>query len=86
GDISRLRGDLERLFLYTPGQARISEDDVREIVRSDVAVEDEWAVVNAIGDGDLPRALRQVALRLDRGDSPHGVVGQLRWWVSTRLA
>ena len=23
---------------------------------------------------------------LERGDSPHGIVGQLRWWVSTRLA
>jgi hypothetical protein len=23
---------------------------------------------------------------MDRGDSPHGLVGQLRWWVSQRLA
>jgi hypothetical protein len=25
-------------------------------------------------------------LRFDRGDSPHALVGQLRWWVSQRLA
>jgi hypothetical protein len=25
-------------------------------------------------------------MRLERGDSPHGIVGQLRWWVSSRLA
>jgi hypothetical protein len=46
----------------------------------------DWAVVNAIGDGDAGRALREIALRLDRGDSPHALMGQLRWWVSQRLA
>jgi DNA polymerase III delta subunit len=86
GDITRLRGDLERLLLYTEGDTRISMDDVADVVSTDVAVEDEWAVVNAIGEGDAKRALREVGRRFDRGDSPHGVVGQLRWWVSTKLA
>jgi hypothetical protein len=27
-----------------------------------------------------------MAKRLDQGDSPHAVVGQLRWWVSAKLA
>jgi hypothetical protein len=27
-----------------------------------------------------------VGLRFDRGDSPHQLLGQLRWWVSQRLA
>ena len=30
--------------------------------------------------------VREAAARLDRGDSPHALVGQLRWWVSARLA
>ena len=51
-----------------------------------MTVGDEWAVVNAIGDGDAARALREAGARLDRGDSPHALVGQLRWWVSNRLA
>ena len=25
-------------------------------------------------------------MRFDRGDSPHALVGQLRWWVATRLS
>ena len=84
---AKLRGDVERLLLYTEGQKRISRDDVDEIVVDvEVAVEDEWAVVNAIADGDAGRALREAGRRLDRGDSPHALVGQLRWWVSTRLA
>jgi len=85
GDINKLRGDVERLLLYTDGQERIARDDVAEV--SSIAVQvDDWAVVNAIADGDVKRALREVDARLDRGDSPHGLVGQLRWWVSQRLA
>jgi DNA polymerase-3 subunit delta len=84
GDISKLRGDVERLLLYTDGQGRISRDDVSEVASVSTEV-DDWAVVNAIAEGDLPRALREVGLRFERGDSPHALVGQLRWWVSSRL-
>jgi DNA polymerase-3 subunit delta len=86
GDISRLRDDVERLLLYTEGQKRVSREDVDEIVAAQVSVADEWAVVNAIAAGDAGRAVREAAARLDRGDSPHALVGQLRWWVSARLA
>ena len=85
GDITRLRGDLERLLLYTEGQKRISRDDVAEVASADTAVEDDWAVINAIADGNAGRALDETGRRLDRGDSPHALVGQLRWWVSVRL-
>src|SRR4029079_16358455 len=44
------------------------------------------SVVNAIAAGDPPSALREAGRRLDRGDSPHALVGQLRWWVSSRLS
>jgi DNA polymerase III delta subunit len=86
GDISKLRGDVERLVLYTEGQTRITAEDVREIASLETAVDDEWAVVNAIGDGDAARALRETARRLERGDSVHALVGQLRWWVSSKLS
>jgi DNA polymerase III delta subunit len=85
GDISKLRGDVERLLLYTEGQTAISRSDIEEVVAADADV-DDWAVINAIGNGDGPRALRETALRFERGDSPHAMVGQLRWWVATRLS
>lgn len=85
-DITKLRGDVERLLLYAEGRKRITADDVMEVVSESTEVDDEWAVVNAIADGDAARALSEVGRRLDRGDSPHGLVGQLRWWVSSRLA
>jgi DNA polymerase-3 subunit delta len=84
-DISKLRGDIERLLLYTEGQPRITRADVDEVAAVTLSVDDEWAVVNAIGDGDAARALREAAIRLDRGDSVHMMVGQLRWWVSSKL-
>jgi DNA polymerase-3 subunit delta len=84
-DITQLRGAIERLLLYVGDKKAITLDDVREVVGEHAFV-DDWAVINAIGDGDAARALKGVAQRLDRGDSPHGIVGQLRWWVSSRLA
>jgi len=85
-DITKLRADIERVLLYAEGRSRIGVDDVLEVVVDANAVEDEWAVVNAIAAGDAARALVEVGRRMDRGDSPHGLVGQLRWWVSQRLS
>jgi DNA polymerase-3 subunit delta len=85
GDIGKLRGDLERLLLYTEGRPTIAAADVREVVTEEFAL-DDWGVVNAMADGDTARALVETGRRFDRGDSPHQMLGQLRWWVSTRLA
>ena len=84
-DINQIRGAVERLLLYSEGKKSVSVDDVREVVGEHAFV-DDWAVINAIGDGDVRRALGALASRFERGDSPHGIVGQLRWWVSSRLA
>ncbi len=86
GDISKLRGDLERLLLFAGDRKTITGADADEVSTDAATVTDDWAVTNAIGAGDAARALRELALRFDRGDSPHGIVGQLRWWVSNQLA
>ena len=85
-DFSKLRGDLERLLLYVGGRKVIGAADVEEVAADGATVVDDWAVTNALGAGDAARGLRELALRLERGDSPHAIVGQLRWWVSNRLA
>jgi len=84
-DISKLRGDVERLLLYVEGRHRVTRDDALATVSGDVVVQDDWAVVNAIAAGDAAAALRETARRFDRGDSPHQLLGQLRWWVANRL-
>lgn len=85
-DISKLRGDIERLLLYVGDRKTIVAADVEEVAADGATVQDDWAVTNAVGAGDAARGLRELALRLERGDSPHAIVGQLRWWVSNRLA
>src|SRR5260221_8178197 len=53
GDITKLRGDIERLLLYTEGQSRISSEDVSEVASAD-AVAAEWAAGNA-SEAGAPR-------------------------------
>ena len=83
-DIVRLRGDIERLMLYTVGKPKISLADAQEVV-SPEASHDDWAVTNAIRNRNAGEALRQLALALDAGAVPYMILGQLGWFVRDRL-
>jgi DNA polymerase-3 subunit delta len=83
-DISRLRGDVERLLLYAAGKAKITAADAREVVSAESA-QDDWAVTNAIQRGDTATALRQLGLSLESGAVPFMVLGQLAWFVREKL-
>jgi DNA polymerase-3 subunit delta len=83
-DVRRLRNDVERLLLYALGQKRISLEDVRQVA-GPAALQDDWAMTNAIEAGDGPGALRQLALMLDAGAAPEKILGQLGWLVRTKF-
>jgi DNA polymerase-3 subunit delta len=84
-DIVRLRGDIERLMLYTTGKPGITLADAREIVSAESA-QDDWAVTNAIERGNAKEALRQLALAFDAGAVSYQVLGQLAWFVRDRMS
>ena len=84
-DIVRLRGDIERLMLYTVGRPKITLADVREVVSAET-VQDNWGVTNAIQNRNTGEALRQLGLALEAGAVPHMILGQLGWFVRDRLA
>ncbi len=84
GDVKRLRGEVDRLLLYALGQKKISMDDVRELA-GPAALQDDWAMANAIEDGKAAEALRQLALMLDSGAAPEQILGQLGWLVRTKF-
>ena len=84
-DIGTLRGALDRLILYCHGRSEVTLEDVRTIVGG-AALVDDWAMVNAIERGDAREALRQVRLLIDEGDGPYRTLGQLGWFVRSRLA
>lgn len=83
-DVKRLRGEVDRLLLYAMGQPRITLDDVR-FVAGPAALQDDWAMTNAIEAGQAADALRQLALMLDAGAPPEKILGQLGWLVRTKF-
>jgi DNA polymerase-3 subunit delta len=83
-DIVRLRGDIERLMLYTAEKPGITLADAREIVSAEAA-QDDWAVTNAIQNGNAKEALRQLALAFDAGAVSYQVLGQLAWFVRDKM-
>ena len=83
-DVKRLRADVDRLLLYALGQKSISADDVREVT-GPAALQDDWAMTNAIESGQAGEALRQLALMLDAGAPAEKVLGQLGWVVRAKF-
>src|SRR4051812_22677182 len=83
-DLKRLRNDVDRLLLYALGQKSITGDDVRQIL-GPAALQDDWAMTNAIEAGDAAVALRQLALLLDTGAPPEKILGQLGWLVRAKF-
>jgi DNA polymerase III subunit delta len=83
-DVKRLRNDIDRLLLYTLGQKRVTVEDVRELV-GPAALQDDWAMTNAIEAGQGGEALRQLALMLDAGAAPEKILGQLGWLVRSKF-
>ena len=83
-DVRRLRGDVERLLLYALGQESVTVEDVRQSVGA-AALQDDWAMANAIEAGQGGEALRQLALMLDAGAPPEKILGQLGWLVRSKF-
>jgi DNA polymerase-3 subunit delta len=84
-DIVRLRGDLDRLTLYTVGKPKITLADAQEIVSAETA-QDDWAVTNAIQNRNAAEALRQLSLAMEAGAVPYMILGQLGWFVRDKLS
>jgi DNA polymerase III subunit delta len=83
-DVTRLRSDVERLVLYASEKTAITEDDVKEVVGAATS-QDDWAVTRAIERGSAGDALRELALMMDNGTVPYMILGQLAWFVRTKV-
>jgi len=84
GDITRLRAEFERAVLFASGEGIVTEAAVREIA-SAPTTQDPWAMTNAIARGDAGAALRELGMKLDAGEFPPMILGQVRWFVATKL-
>lgn len=85
GDITRLRAEFERAVLFASGEGIVTEAAVSEIA-SAPTTQDPWAMTNAIERGDAGAALRELHMKLEAGEFPPMILGQVRWFVATKLA
>ncbi|HTU99600.1 MAG TPA: DNA polymerase III subunit delta [Luteitalea sp.] len=83
-DIVRLRKDLDTLVLFVGDAAAITEADVKVVVGAAQQF-DDWAVTNAIAAADAATALRHVQLMVENGSSPFQMLGQLGWWIRSKM-
>ncbi len=83
GDIGRLRAEFERALLFASGGGIITEAAVREVVGAPTT-QDPWAMTNAIERGDGATALRELAMKLDAGEFPFMILGQIGWYARTK--
>ena len=83
-DIGRLRADVDRLMLYAAGNKTITADDVMEVVGAPVS-QDDWGVTRAIERGAAADALRELGLMMEGGAVPYMILGQLAWFVRTKV-
>jgi DNA polymerase III delta subunit len=83
-DVKRLRSEVDRLLLYTLDEKKITVADAREMA-GPAALQDHWALTNAIEAAAAADALRQLALVLDAGAAPEQVLGQLGWVVRAKF-
>jgi DNA polymerase-3 subunit delta len=83
-DVRRLRGEVDRLLLYALGQKTITIDDAKELA-GPVALQDDWAMTNAIEQMNAGAALRQLALLVDGGAPAEKILGQLAWVVRAKF-
>jgi DNA polymerase-3 subunit delta len=84
-DIGRLRADLDRVLLYAGDRSGLTPEDVDAVAGAALS-RHEWAVNEAIKQGDAREALKQLALLLDEGGVPYAILGQLGFLVRRSLA
>ena len=83
GDVTRLRAEFERAVLFASGDGIVTEAAVREIAGAPTTG-GPWAMTNAIERGAAGEALRELAMKLDAGEYPPMILGQIRWYVTTK--
>ena len=84
--LTREGGHSHRRIVHALGDATGSEV-MRAIIARARQTPVSWELLKELFEQPYAAlALRETGRRLDRGDSAHAVVGQVRWWVSAKLA
>jgi DNA polymerase-3 subunit delta len=80
-DPVKLRTDVERVLTFAAGEKVITLDHVEAVVEARETSTDDWALVRALENGRAGEALRELRIRMDDGDPPFAILGQIAWMV-----
>jgi DNA polymerase III delta subunit len=83
GDPAKFRADVERVLTFARGERAITADHVEAAIVAHETSTDDWAIARAIERGDAATALREARVRLEDGDSPFQMLGQLAFVIRT---
>lgn len=81
GDPARFRAAVDRVLMFAAGDGRVTEDHVERAVVAHEVSTDDWALVRALERGQAADALRELRLRLESGQAPFAILGQIAWMV-----
>ena len=76
GDLRRLDSEIQKLITYVDAARPISEDDVARLVSASLEA-NVFALVDALGRRDGPRAMRELHRLLDLGENPLGLLAMI---------
>ncbi|MEO8679143.1 MAG: DNA polymerase III subunit delta [Vicinamibacterales bacterium] len=76
--LGRIRAEVEKLVLFVTGEPTITTTHVRDLVitQNDVGV--QFALMDAIRDGQPAKALKEISALVDAGMQPPMILGQIR--------
>jgi DNA polymerase-3 subunit delta len=81
GDPARFRAAVDRVLMFATGDGCVTEDHVERAVVAHEISTDDWALVRALERGQAADALRELRLRLESGQTPFAILGQIAWMV-----
>jgi DNA polymerase-3 subunit delta len=80
-DPAKFRTDVERVLTFARGEPAVTVAHVEAAIVAHETSTDDWAIVRAVERGDAATALREARVRLEDGDSPFAMLGQLAFAV-----
>lgn len=82
-DPVKFRTDVDRVLTFAAGEGRVTVDHVEQAIVAHETSTDDWAIVRALEQRQPAVALRELRARLEAGDTPYGILGQIGYAVRT---
>lgn len=76
--LGRIRAEVEKLVLYVTGESAITATHVRDLVMPQNDPGEHFALMDAIRDSQVAKALKEISALMDAGVQPPMILGQIR--------